>query len=284
MFLAARNKIDYFHRLDDLEGEELGDWLRRIEVNRRFVERRGSHYGILVAPNKETIYPQFMPKGYRQVGEKSRLEVLREALPSETLFVDPTQVLINASSDDQLYAKTDVHWNGVGAFLAYEQLIRALNRWYPDLEPLSREQLVSYREPGNFDLMRQAALEPFSRETWELLRPERGWTAATSGPEERVKGLTLGGQPTYTENEAGYPLHVLVLHDSFGQQLKPFMAETFARTSFLHHRYYTARNVQGESMAALIERLKPDVVIHEATERVFIFGASGFPSYPSRDR
>ena len=118
----------------------------RLRVERRdWLAARGIPYLVVVSPNKDTIYPEFMPSSYNRVHAQSRLDQFMAHLKahSNLAIVDLRQPLLKAKSREQVYYRTDTHWNNRGAYVGYAKIIEALSAWYPQLKAFPRSD---YRE------------------------------------------------------------------------------------------------------------------------------------------
>ena len=67
LFYAAEQSVDYFRAVKPFTPSELARWRDDLESRRAWLAERGIRYLVVVAPNKETIYPEFMPPEIRPV-------------------------------------------------------------------------------------------------------------------------------------------------------------------------------------------------------------------------
>ena len=80
-------------------------------------------------------------------------------------------------------------------------------------------------------------------------------------PRQLADLLTLPAlQPQYSQNNNGQ-LRVLVLHDSFFNQLRPFVSESYGEVLYIWE-YYETKN-----LTELMALYQPDLVIEEIVER-----------------
>ena len=65
------------------------------------------------------------------------------------VIVDLRPALKAARQDQDVYYKTNTHWNGYGAFIAYTTIINALGSSYPELKPYKTADLeLVTTDPG----------------------------------------------------------------------------------------------------------------------------------------
>ena len=73
---------------------------------------------LVIAPNKSTIYPDKMPGRYTRSVDKTAIDQVAESVKNTGVaFVDIRNELENARlRAEEVYYKTDTHWNSWGAF------------------------------------------------------------------------------------------------------------------------------------------------------------------------
>ena len=86
---------------------------------------RGVDFYVTALPNKEIIYEEYMPDTVARVDTVSRAEQLAHYIWEITnlVLVYPTQALLDAKAEGQIYYQTDTHWNQKGAFVGMQQLM-----------------------------------------------------------------------------------------------------------------------------------------------------------------
>lgn len=108
---------------------ETQDLVRDLERLEKTIEASGRQFVFLVAPNKATIYPEYLNLPRQRLGcEKSRYDLLLEAFSQSRVrrFVRLDDLLQAKKGDRVLYLKTDNHWNYHGGMLASQALLRAV--------------------------------------------------------------------------------------------------------------------------------------------------------------
>lgn len=256
LFYAAEQSVDYFRRIKPFTQTDLDRWRVELEKRRDWLAERGIRYVIVVAPNKETIYPEFMPPALRPVRNESRLDQLLAdlRLRSSVDVIDLRPALRSAKQGQRVYHKTDTHWNDAGALVASREILSRLKRWYPDLsdEPSAGSLIV--RTAAGGDLARMLALEDRFPEESIAWVPSAGQEPASprAGSSSDVEIIDCSG--------CKGP-RVVMNHDSFNTNLAPFLSQKFARTVL----------VEGTRLnLPLIEREKPELVLQEFVERALM--------------
>jgi hypothetical protein len=137
-----------------LEPEEI----RQIGTHPRAIRERLAACGriafVVVAPNKQSIYPEYL------LGDRApastRLDDLLQRLDASVaeMVIDPRPELRTAkvAPGPRLYNKTDTHWNQLGAFHVYRKIVQAVERAHrvsrPELASLAHYDIVVQRYEG----------------------------------------------------------------------------------------------------------------------------------------
>jgi hypothetical protein len=224
-------------------------------------------YGVVVvAPNKSTIYPEFMPAALNRVNPRSRLDQLMDHLGkhSNLTVIDLRSPLLEAKERRQVYYRTDTHWNNQGAYSGYEQIMNIIARSLPRIKTMPRTdfQEVAVLLPGR-DLAAMLGLEDVYQENFVELVHVGPWKArqVEGGiPGEGPRVLGIKPRHAFEHPDAGLPREVM-FRDSFASWLIPFLSEHFSRIVFSWEYSFDR---------GLVEREHPDVVIQEMVERTLI--------------
>lgn len=258
LFYAAEQSVDYYRGTKPFAADDLARWRDDLDDRRRWLAQRGIRYLVVVAPNKETIYGEFMPESLSKVRSDSRLDQLLAYLATDATIdvVDLRGPLSRAKPNQRVYHKTDTHWNDAGAMVAARTILARVKEWFPDTDAGAFAGVLHARNAGGGDLARILALEdrfPEERFDWT---PEPGAAArkiAPSAPSARDISVFACASCAGPK--------VVMNHDSFGDSLAPFLAQRFRRTVL----------VEGTRLdQALIERERPDLVIQEFVERALM--------------
>lgn len=151
--------------LKDMRGEvrytpkELETWRKYLEGRKAWFNERGIAYVFTIAPNKASIYPEFLPDSIRKMRRPTRLDQLTEYLRenSSVQVLDLRQPLLEAKPEmPLLFYKTDTHWNDLGAYVAYRAIMEELARQDPSLSAVPWEgfEIIPDAGPYEGDLLR----------------------------------------------------------------------------------------------------------------------------------
>jgi hypothetical protein len=166
--------------------------------------------------------------------------------------------LAEARRDHQVYYGTDSHWNSLGAYIAYREIMEALSRTYPDLQPYVLDQFRWTKtdpQPGDLSKIMGAR---FIREPRNALLPKFN----------SMSELQSISYPTIYASWArnGQEKTLIMYHDSFGVVLQLFLQHHFKQATYILNSTETI-----ESRMPWIEEIKPDIVMIEIVERSLLY-------------
>jgi hypothetical protein len=231
-------------------------------------------YRVMVAPDKETVYPEYLP-----LWAAAQTPTPTDALmaDSNTLpYVDlrPSLIRFRASGGAAVYYRTDTHWNALGAGLAFHAFAQAVSPQASDiLWPDAAAFTVSamnQREGG--DLARFLRLSHFLTDPDPVITAGAG-IETTQYDLMTGRMLSQGGNPIVgtpqrplrvVSRGALNSVRVLWLRDSFGDAMSPLMAATFSETVQLH--WIDALRPNGP-LPSLMANWRPDYVFVTVVER-----------------
>lgn len=161
--LAGKGGWLFYKRADD--GTSMGDYQgtsvfseetmqsimnRLIRQRDRFAER-GIRFVVMIVPNKEIIYSEYMPSTVYRTSEITRCDLLYEYLTqnSDLEVVYPKAELLAAKEFYQVYYKYDTHWNYAGVYVGVQCLLRQL---YGSYEDISQARLILEHSSMSGDL------------------------------------------------------------------------------------------------------------------------------------
>ncbi|HEX5218982.1 MAG TPA: hypothetical protein VFZ59_05395 [Verrucomicrobiae bacterium] len=237
-WMFDRDTVQYY-TAPPLSVDALEKWQRFFDERQRFVTAKGHRFLLVLAPLPTTIYPEFLPDAIQREARESRLDQLIAHLRTHSTIpiVDLRESLRAGKSRERLYQRTDTHWNELGAYVGYTQIMSALATDFPELQPLPRSafEIREKLTPGG-DIARLMGLSD--------LFPEQHFTFTRNGG-----GLARIAQwyPEGSRIPMGFSMRTgdtnkpraIVYHDSFTfESLYPFLAENFSEVWFHWNHYF----------------------------------------------
>lgn len=246
-----------------LKEDKAGQWARELKAKRAWLEARGIRYLLVVAPNKEEIYPEYLPSHIRRAREIRNLDVLFGALDDDfkKCVVDLRGSLLEGRKYGLVFDRTDTHWSHLGAFLAVNEILARLHAWYPQLQPAPLDQRPRTPVWGyGGDLATMLGLNGELREERLTVSPAPAPFAAGAlrwtqpWPEGSLQ------EPPYIFENPARDLTLLITGDSFGAGVLESLPGHFRRVVRLRPEIPYSAWFQ-EALPALVEAEKPDIYL-----------------------
>lgn len=231
-----------------------------LEEADSYFQQKGIKFYLLVAPNKQTVYPEYLPDFVKKVRTDSNLNQIADFLKrksSNVKLIDPTQSLArNQKVYGVSFHKYDTHWNEFGGFLAYAELLQNINTDFPNLIAKQTKDFdITYRDSPDKDLEILLGVDSWIEKEPVFIDKNKKSIDLTEPCLEPYKQCA---EVIKEVRDEGLP-RLLMFRDSFGVALIPFLSEHFSRA-------YYSWIVLPYSLD-LVEKEKPDIVVVELTER-----------------
>ncbi len=259
----------YAQTLSDTIGEATVDEIavrhmaRTLSMMDAYAVSKGAKLIFTVAPNKASIYPEYLPDRYLTRRTPNNFTLLMQALSRTDITVcDLHTVLQQQAQNDPalLYHKLDSHWNGYGAMTAFSALMQA-----------------AQHSNGNLPAASCSAVRDFDGDLWKMLSPSvenKDWNIVYDIPQTytylgRYRGpddLTI--QTVCSDGNGS----LLMFRDSFGRALIPLFSQVYASAAYtrdVHVPLY------------LLETQAADTVIYELVERNLPYLLQYAPKMPA---
>ena len=212
---------------------------------------------VVVAPNKQSIYPEELRKDGTH--QPSRLDDFLARLGPEAraAVIDPRSELRASKPryDVPVYHPTDLHWNDLGAFIAYQKIVLALaasDRIYrPELATLEGVEIHAEAAAGGDVATRLLYLPWNFPDQNVVLRGLSQLPLSVRAERDRVVVSNPQGRGK-----------LLILADSFGPPLASLLGRHFAEVVMLSRPTWPAL-----FDGALVVSANADVAIIEIAER-----------------
>jgi alginate O-acetyltransferase complex protein AlgJ len=261
LFYADDGALRDWVQAEPFPPEELEDWRQTLVARRAFLARRGIPFLFVIAADKQMVYPEYMPEHLRRMRDDYRADqliaYLRRTAPDFPIL-DVRPSLLAAKSAELLYHRYDTHWNDRGALVAYQAIVRELQRWLPGITPLRREDFHTDPAVPSGDKTAMLGLIDPGKQAMPGLVLRGGARHRVIAP---ARPDAYGEDPLLIVEHDDQSLpSALVFRDSFGARLIPYLSEHFR-----HVEYYWQNELDYEE----IERQRPDVVIQEFVARHF---------------
>lgn len=263
-FISGAEHDTYMGK-NDFSDEELdqfvSEWKHRDEVFRGLGVKQLLW---VVLPTKHSVYPEFLKKKDRTFRDKRRTKMVIDhvklALPS--LIVDPLPDLLAAKESVKIYQKLDNHWNDVGGFIAAGLLVEAIRTQFPSVPKLKATDF-SWKDTVYPNAFHRNALGIAElTETNQFAKSKQAMAMAVdtqrfSPPDWFMERSEF--ELNFAKTDTAGP-RILVIRDSFGRSLIPFLKEQFGQSTFIFDAWKFGLNED------IVRTIQPDIVVYATLE------------------
>ncbi|MFY0675078.1 MAG: hypothetical protein JXQ87_16875 [Bacteroidia bacterium] len=248
--------------------------LGRVELTKRaeYAKEMGIPYIIFIAPNKHRIYEEKLPYHVKRLTDSIQVEQLIALTKTidgiEVVDLAPELIKAKDEFDKPIYQKADNHWNAVGGFLAYQQMVSKLQEYFFQIpEPYSYSDYAVKEQITNGGAL--ARYLKSEKEITETQYPMNIWVddytleTDTNEKYEPLKGFWYPEeyeQRTINTRDSTLP-KVLWFRDSFGRLVRPHLRHNVGYLVEIFDSWQYRLNPQ------IIANEKPDAVILLVLER-----------------
>ncbi len=237
-------KDDYLGR-NVLSGRGVHNCAKVLALLQEGAGRQGCKFLFVPAPNKNSLYPEYMPDRYVKESTENSYSLLKKEMEKQQVdFVDLKEAF--GKQNTVMYHKLDTHWNNEGAAFAGGQILEHIGKEYVDY---SNE---AYQ-----------VLNCFSGDLWGMLYPK--WNRLDENviyDRQHIYEYCNDADTTedmFIETSCqGKDGALVMFRDSFGNALLPFLADEYGAAFFTKAVPYDW---------SLIRQYEADTVILELTER-----------------
>jgi len=244
--------------LDDAQLYELSMKLNKIN---QYLREKNIYFVVMLCADKESIYFEYYPDFVIRGPEPTSLDIVVEYLSEHTsvdLFCIKER-LLQEKENYLLFPKTGdtselLHYNETGSFIAYQELMKHVNKYFPNIVPFTLEDVnITYRINGSSSV---------------TLKHEKKY--------RRIESRFFDDALEFENKDSSLP-KLLLLRDSYASWFSNYFPQHFSRT--IIHSYWG--NL--EHLVEYINLYKPDIVVFESAERAIpLFASSviGIPELP----
>lgn len=252
LFLSAARSVEYYKGTNLLSDEELANFAAPLVQLQERCSKLGIRLIVLIAPNKEQIYSEYMPTYTVENEDKREPRLIRYLQEKGITALYPAVELKAGDLYHETYHRYDTHWTPYGAYIA-DYLIEKELGMDPE-DPYSPDLPVTEKTISSGDLISLGNLSAGNYPSVQYYVPDVDAEYGITGDD-----LSENGNVRRTESDNPNGLSLVLVGDSFRVNMSDPLARGFQKTLILHRDYLDA------SMKD--EILDADVLIVEAVER-----------------
>lgn len=217
---------------------------------------------VFVVPNKLSFYQELKPDEIIK-SNNSRLEQLTQYLEEENQFdfINVTYALNEYKEIDDLYYKTDIHWNELGAFYGYKELEKYLIKYNSNIKALNLDMYdKKYVKEVGGDLSFYLGLKNNILKEREIRLVPKYISKSNFKKDPPMTWMgNLNKQFTTNVPNNSLPKAV-IFRDSFATNMMPYLSEDFSSITYCEEWNFNFNK-------DIILKEKPDFVIYEILEK-----------------
>jgi hypothetical protein len=173
--------------------------------------------------------------------------------------IDVRDELFKNKSAHVLYYKTDNHWNDIGGYYAYRKVVTEIHKDFEMVNAVEASRLVlDSLKPligGEAQLLNVGEIYNESKYDYNPGPRTLAHPAAKKGyPSPEGFMYAYDFEIVMETNNVQLP-DALIIRDSFGDALLPFLAESFNRSVFIFDSWYYGPNRE------IVKEEKPEIVL-----------------------
>lgn len=253
-----------------LSDNNLNNWILSYQNKQKWLAQRGVHYLLIVPPNKQTIYSEFIEEPLLGYKGTSRFTQIKNKLSvnEKSALVDLTPVLLENKDADALFFKSDTHWTPYGAYLGYTVIAEKIESLFPNTQ-FKKDFMFSKTITRTCDSKKRNC-----GDLTNMLPDYDGFVESYRNVKSFqgcAKRIPLGYQPNDTNSDSKEryfrtscpegKLKAVVFFDSFFVAVEPYLSENFREAIYLLKDY------DQKDVELLLQKFKPDIIIEEKVER-----------------
>lgn len=242
-----------------MNSEELYKYMEELEYVDSLCKSLGKQIVFLICPEKEEIYPEYMP--YMEIeNEKERVLHVMDyiATASNIKYIYPKNDMISLKDKYLLYKKYDSHWNDIGAYVAVKKIYEALG-----IDAVPLRDLLIWKCP-----MRDYELIPFGNFNMNDFSTSFEYGVGYK-PEIEFERSSIPGDNRKASYKSKSNINngksLTILGDSFSHAMIQYLIKDFETFHFLSIKDTTDEFLSDETIGECIKN--SDTIILELVER-----------------
>lgn len=238
---------ELFEKFDSLDEEKLKN---NVEAIKKFAEIYYNKVSLMIIPSSYEIYKENLPMGSPIIPQE---ELINEIYNFSyfTNNIDVMKELLD-NKNNYIYYKTDHHWTTYGAYLAYSKFIDSINENKVKLENFQDIELSNFYGTY-YSKVKLFNIEPdimtyydFNNLTMEIVG-DKIYDSIYDYSKETLRdkySLFLYGNNPLTiikNKDIKNNKKILVIKDSFGNSLVPFLTQNYEEIHVIDLRYFSSK-------------------------------------------
>ena len=256
LFFKRDNSIENYQNIKLFTKEELKRAAYYLNSIEQWARKNGKDFYYVISPDKNKIYGEYFPSSIYKTKPDSQsranqlIQYLRENTQVKVIYL--ADVLKNHKEDGLLYYKNDTHWNSLGSYIGYLEIMKEMKKKYPELPVLEN---LKWKETTHTrgDLTNLLGSSEQDLESIYLV------SKLTPVQDCKVLRQQGGQKDMFCRNPEG-KLRLTLRGDSFSTALLDYLRHSFKETESLRRYNFTKQDLENIKQNS-------DIIIIETVER-----------------
>ena len=240
-----------------------------------WAEKNGKKFFFVIAPNKNSVYSDYMPEGYKLATYRRYdqfVEILEDAGITAVDLRGPMIAAVKANPKENLYYKYDTHWNNHGGYVAYRATMDLIDEAFPSVVIHDRsEYQINYAETYMKDMAWYLGCYDKVKDYGPVYTLKSGKTAKLSFYQEKqgwgqfqFAHIAADGYSDklyyyqYTNEYNKSAPNIYIMRDSYSIAMVPFLKDSFYKSTY---------NWTFEFSKSAIQKADADIIMVIVAER-----------------
>lgn len=260
LFLAQRDQ-EVFTGKKHFKPSELTKFKKEWEYRTTYLASKKIECLWVICPFSQYVYEDQLSFNVRAMKSERRVDILKKYLGpnSPELIIDPLQTLISEKNKGaKVFYKNDNHWNLKAGEIVSRLIIKNIKEKFPNYKiPFPENYYWKDSLKGGGILQDFLGIDTlYDQEKFPVFTKELAQKTENYGfPVLASFPYPDQYEIRYEQKDKTNKLRVLIIRDSFGDQLIPFLKEAFGESLFIFDGWNYDLNIE------IIEKYKPDLIL-----------------------
>ena len=225
------------------------------------LKKKNIDFIFMVCPDKQFIYSECMPDYIKRKSTKNGTDIFVEYIKDNTdiKVVYPKEELLKYKDKYQLYYKYDAHWNTLGAYIEYTQLMKSFGIYIDNIDNVDIKDFdgnQSYNFLGVYQYNDMAYL--LSLNSLKYYNDDKTYIISNYIIKNYETNYYISSE-NFSFNSKSYKSkdNIMIIRDSYAMNMYDYIATGFRQSEFIHIDTFKNEN---------ITECKPDIVVFQLVE------------------
>ena len=226
VILGKKGWLFYSDTLPDYMGvatlsdRNINNIANTLKIVNEELDNQDVDFVFVIIPNKNSIYPEYMPSYYIPSGGDNNRILLQRAMDSKGVNYSDVYGALK-HNNEILYQQTDSHWNYEGALIGYNKIMKDSNHPYLEINNMEFETVRDW--DGDLGTMLYSV---DAKKDYQLY-PKYEFTYEYTSHDKEPDSITLKTHGNMVEND-----NAIIYRDSFMNIGHKYFAEVFTDCVF----------------------------------------------------